>query len=89
MLPSGRSVTVTTDRVLGSTRCEAVGMGTESVELRSLLKTRKVLVEPTVVQVDGVAVAGIPEETKEVVIYDTRGRLRIAADGVSVYDTTF
>ncbi|HEX6984454.1 MAG TPA: hypothetical protein VF170_03720 [Planctomycetaceae bacterium] len=87
-LPSGRSVTVSSDRPFRTVRAEPIGRDTESVAIGTF-GPRKILVEPTEIKVDGTPVAAIPEATKAVTIADEDGRLRIAADGATVYDAEF
>lgn len=87
-LQSGRSISVTSDRPYRSFRSESVGPNTESIQLGTF-SPRRILVAPTDVEVDGTRVATIPEETKSVTVAEEDGRLRIAADGTTVYDAKF
>lgn len=87
-LASGRSVTASSDRMFRSIRCETVSADTESVTIGTF-DARTILVGPTSIEVDGTPVAAIPAATTSVTIADKDGRLKIAADGATVYDAEF
>lgn len=87
-LPSGRSIVATSDRPFRTVMVKSLDGDTESIQMGTV-SPGKILVEPMSIEVDGDPVAEIPETTKSVEVAEDDGRLKITADGATVYDAEF
>ena len=86
--PSGRSIAANSDRPFRTVMVKSIDGDTESIRMGTV-SPRKILVEPTSIEVDGEPVAEIAETTKSVEVAEDDGRLKITADGTTVYDAEF
>jgi hypothetical protein len=82
-LDSGRHVVISSTRFTRKMWFDSTFESTTAT-----IGPRKVTVEPTRVELDGDWVATIDEATKRVTIEERDGKLRIVADGATVYEGT-
>ena len=83
-LQSGRLVEATSDRPYRTILVSSVGRDTGSITIGTF-SPRKVVVGPTSIEIDGKSVATIPESAESVTVAEEDGRLRVVADGATVF----